>query len=172
MKHTAGTALAVMTTLLGALPFTAHAHVTLETREAPADSYYKAVLRVPHGCKGSPTISVRVQIPDGVTGVKPQPKPGWTVATVKAKLAQPVDNGHGGQITEGVREIVWSGGRLQDEHYDEFAFMARLPKAANTTLYFPVVQECEQGVSRWIDRSGEAKAAEPAPRLRLLPKAQ
>ena len=27
----------------------------------------------------------------------------------------------------------------------------------NTTLYFPVVQECEQGVSRWIDIPAKAR---------------
>ena len=58
----------------------AAAHATLERTEAPADSYYIAVIRVPHGCKGSPTLKVRVQIPDGVMGVKPQPKPGWQLA--------------------------------------------------------------------------------------------
>ena len=49
------------------------AHVTLETREARAGMSYKAVLRVPHGCDGSPTLKVRAQIPQGVIAVKPMP---------------------------------------------------------------------------------------------------
>ena len=56
----------------------AAAHVTLEKRQAPVGSYYKAVFAVPHGCAGSPTVKLRVQIPEGVIGIKPMPKPGWT----------------------------------------------------------------------------------------------
>ena len=44
----------------------AFAHVTLEHGEAPANSFHKSVFRVPHGCEGSATIAVRIQIPDGV----------------------------------------------------------------------------------------------------------
>src|SRR5689334_9992517 len=35
------------------------AHVTLENQQAPVASIYKAVFRVPHGCKGKPTNRVR-----------------------------------------------------------------------------------------------------------------
>jgi uncharacterized protein YcnI len=151
------------------------AHVTLDVREAPTDSYYKAVFNVPHGCVGSPTTRLRVRIPDGVIGVKPQPKPGWEVATVKTKLATPVKGSHGEAITEAITEVSWSGGKLLDEHFDQFMMQVRLPNApAGTILYFPVVQECETGVTRWIeipragDKSGGLK--EPAPALRLTPR--
>ena len=48
---------------------------------------------------------------------------------------------------------MWSGGKLPDHNYDEFVIVTYLTSGLkpNTTLYFPVVQECEQGVSRWID---------------------
>jgi uncharacterized protein YcnI len=152
----------------------AFAHVTLERAEAPADSYYKAVLRTPHGCKGWPTVRVRVRLPDGVTSVKPQPKPGWSLATTKVKVDPPRDDGHGGKIVETVGEVAWSGGKLLDEHFDEFAIMMKLPNRPHATLHFPVVQECEQGVHRWIEIPEPGKSArdyrEPAPALRLTPK--
>jgi len=50
-------------------------HVTLEQRQAAVGAAYKAVFRVPHGCDGSPTIAIRVRIPEGVLDVKPMPKP-------------------------------------------------------------------------------------------------
>jgi uncharacterized protein YcnI len=160
--------------LLATTMFSAHAHVTLETRQAPADSYYKAVLRAPHGCKGSPTVRLRVRIPEGVTGVKPQPKVGWKLEITRVKLAQPLDDGHGGKITETVGEVAWAGGSLADEHFDEFAMMMKLPDRAGATLYFPVVQECAQGVHRWIELPAAGKSGhdlkEPAPALRLSPK--
>jgi periplasmic copper chaperone A len=152
----------------------AQAHVTLETTQATADSYYKATLRAPHGCKGSPTIRLRVRIPEGVTGVKPQPKPGWTLEITHVKLAKPLDDGHGGKITETVGEVSWSGGPLADEHFDEFQMMMKLPDRPGTTLHFPVVQECKQGVHRWIEIPAAGQSArdlkEPAPALRLMPK--
>lgn len=159
-----------------ALGFCSHAavaHVTLETRQAAAGSYYKAVIRVPHGCEGTPTTTIRVRIADGVTGVKPQPKPGWKVVITKGRLATPRTDNHGNQITETVREVAWSGGRLLDEHYDEFVMQMRLPETPDATLYFPVVQECVKGVHRWIEIPAAGNSSEdykqPAPALRLGP---
>ncbi|HTI86721.1 MAG TPA: YcnI family protein [Alphaproteobacteria bacterium] len=155
-----------------ALIGTASAHVTLDQRTATAGSTYKAVLRVPHGCDGKAMIRLRVRIPDGVINVKPMPKPGWNVATVKEKLVAPITLEHGRQLTETIREVSWSGGNLPDDFYDEFVFRAELPKKPGTTLYFPVVQECDGAVSRWIEipESGKSSRdyAEPAPALRLV----
>jgi len=152
----------------------AQAHVTLETREAPADSYYKAAFNVGHGCKGSPTVRIRVRIPDGVVAVKPQPKTGWELAITRGKLAKPYSDGHGGMISEGVTEVTWSGGKLLDEHFDQFVLRAKLPSQPNSVLYFPVVQECEQGAHRWIEIPAEGKSLsdykEPAAALKLTPK--
>ena len=151
------------------------AHVTLDAREAPTDSYFKAAFTVPHGCEGSPTTRIRIRIPEGIASVKPQPKPGWDVATVKTKLATPTKGSHGETITEVISEVSWSGGRLLDEHMDVFMMQIRLPNAApGTILYFPVVQDCEKGTTRWIEipepgaKPGGLK--EPAPALRLLAK--
>lgn len=149
------------------------AHVTLETRSAPVGAGYKAVLRVPHGCKGAPTTKVRVQIPEGIIAVKPMPKPGWTLETVKGKYGKAYDY-HGSQLTEGVREVVWSGGRLLDEHYDEFVFTGYLAKdlKPDTNIHIPTVQECEGGgTERWIEIPEAGKSAGdykfPAPALNL-----
>jgi len=155
----------------------ASAHITLEHQEAHVGSSYKAILRVPHGCDGSPTTGIRVRIPLGIIGVKPMSKPGWQLNIVTGKYAKPFTL-RGAQVTEGVTEIGWSGGKLPDAHYDEFVFMssiaAELP--AGQTIYFPVVQDCEKGVHRWIEiPTGKesdghgAHSSEPAPGLRLLP---
>ena len=155
----------------------ASAHVTIAQKQASVDSHYQAVLRVPHGCQGAATTAIRVRVPEGLIGVKPQPKPGWSLETVNGKYAR-AHTRHGAHVTEGVKEIIWSGGRLLDEHYDEFVFVGHLSSnlKPDTTVYFPVVQECEQGIARWIDIPTEgAKPASdhsdsPAPGLKLLPK--
>lgn len=61
----------------------AAAHVSLETKQATVGASYKAVFTVPHGCAGSPTVKIRVQIPEGVIAVKPMPKAGWNVDVVE-----------------------------------------------------------------------------------------
>jgi uncharacterized protein YcnI len=156
------------------LAVSAQAHTTLEAQQAPVASTYKAVLRVGHGCEGAPTLKLRVRIPEGVINVKPMPKAGWELQTVKASYGKAYDY-HGTPTTEGVREIVWTG-KLLDEHYDEFVFRAYLTDSLkpDTMLYIPVVQECEGGkADRWIEIPAEGKSADdyqyPAPGLRLLP---
>jgi len=167
------TGLMLATVLLIARP--AYAHVTLEGRQATIGTWYKAVFAVPHGCAGSATTKVRVQIPDGVIDVKPMPKPGWNVEVVKGKYAAPYDF-HGGKVSEGAKEVVWSGGKLLDDNYDEFVISTYLTATLkpDTVLYFPTVQECEQGVSRWIDIPADAEhthdTKSPAPGVKLIAK--
>ncbi|MDB5775285.1 MAG: hypothetical protein JWP38_1418 [Herbaspirillum sp.] len=146
----------------------AAAHVTLDNPHAAVGSYYKAIFNVPHGCMGSATLKIRIRIPDGVIAVKPQPKAGWTIDIVNGAYAKPFAL-HGAQVASGVREVSWSG-RLPDAYFDQFVFQAYLTPdlPAGTVLYFPVVQECEKGVSRWID--SKEPSATPAPHLTLSPK--
>jgi periplasmic copper chaperone A len=155
----------------------ASAHVTLENRQATIGAGYKAVFAVPHGCAGSATTKIRVQIPEGVIAVKPMPKAGWNVEVIKGKYAAEYDF-HGTKFSEGVKEVVWSGGKLPDDYYDEFVISTFLTGALkpDTVLYFPTVQECEQGVSRWIeipegDHAAHAHDSKwPAPGVKLMPK--
>jgi uncharacterized protein YcnI len=153
----------------------ASAHITLESKETTIGAPFKAVFVVPHGCAGSATIKIRVQIPDGVIAVKPMPKPGWNVEAIKGKYASEYDF-HGTKLSEGVREVVWSGGKLPDDFYDEFVISTYLTGALkpDSMLYFPAVQECEQGISRWIDIPADPAHAHdsksPAPGVKLLAK--
>jgi uncharacterized protein YcnI len=150
----------------------ASAHVTLETAQAQVGGSYKAVFRVGHGCSGSPTVAIRVKIPAGMIAVKPMPKPGWKLDTVTSKYDKPVKY-FDSQLTEGVSEVSWSGGKLLDAHYDEFilrgAFTRDLP--VGKMAYFPLVQECEKGIHRWIEIpvEGKPEPAEPAPGVKLTP---
>ena len=140
------TALAIL-----AAPVPALAHATLEVSKAPANSTYKAVLRVPHGCDGQPTHTVTVTIPEGFIGVKPMPKPGWTLETVKSDYAKSYTL-HGSEVSSGVTEVRWSGGNLPDEFYDEFVFRGSLTDfEPGTVLAFKAVQACPDGEVAWAE---------------------
>lgn len=163
--------------LLGmAMSTASFAHVTLETKHAPQAATYKAVLRVSHGCDGSATKALRVKIPEGVVNVKPMPKPGWTLELKQGKYAKTYAGSEGAKLSEGVQELIWSGGTLPDSFYDEFVFRAFVTPdlPAGKAVYFPVVQECEKGVHRWIEIPTEGKKLddypEPAAELVITPK--
>jgi uncharacterized protein YcnI len=164
---------AVAATLLAASP--ASAHITLKGKEAAIGTAYDAVFVVPHGCAGSATTKIRVQIPEGAIVVKPMPTAGWNAEVVTGKYAAAYDY-QGSSVSEGAREVVWSGGKLPDHTREEFVISTFLTGALkpDTMLYFPVVQECEQGVSRWIDIPADPAHAHdskwPAPGVKLLPK--
>ena len=128
------------------------AHVLLEGKQAAVGGEYKAIFVVPHGCSGSPTTKLRVQIPEGVIATEAKPVAGWNVETVKGKYAKDYDF-KDAKASEGIKEVAWSGGKAPDKTKQEFVietYLTDSPKP-NTTLYFPVVQECERGVSRWIE---------------------
>jgi uncharacterized protein YcnI len=152
----------------------AFAHVTLEQREAPVGASYKVVLRVPHGCDQSPTVRLTVHIPEGVIGVKPMVKPGWQIDLTRGPYAKSYSYFHGATFSEGVKEVTWSGGRLPNEFFDDFVLSVFITGdlAPGKMLYFPVVQECEKGVHKWVevpDKPG-AQLNEPAPGVMLTPK--
>jgi len=149
------------------------AHVTLEGKQAAIGADYKAVFIVPHGCAGSPTIKLRVQIPAGVIATDAKPVDGWKLDTVKGEYAGAYDM-KGAKVSEGIKEVAWSGGKLPDKTRQDFVIETYLTDSLKpgTTLYFPVVQECEQGVSRWIEipPEGATHAHEgkwPAPSVKL-----
>ena len=134
----------------------AHAHITIAPASAPAGAYQTLVFKVGHGCDGSATTGITVQLPEGVTA-KPMPKPGWTINLVAGKT-----------IASAVREITWRGGPLPDAYYDEFTLQAKLPDATGTYV-FKVGQQCEKGRVDWADVTPASKT--PAPVLEVTPAA-
>lgn len=164
--------MAALTLAGAALPATAH--IVLAEPTAAAGAYYAGFFRVSHGCDGSPTTSLRIEIPASILMAKPQPKPGWTITVDKAPLPKPVAADGGAMQTERVAAITWTG-RLADDAFDQFGMMLKLP-ADTGLLYFPAIQTCQSGAMRWIDIPAPGQAwrdvAHPAPVLSLQPAAQ
>jgi uncharacterized protein YcnI len=147
----------------------ASAHVTANPSEAPAGGFAMISFRVPHGCEESPTTSISVQIPPGVVSVAPEAVPGWEVETVEGPYDEPVLL-HGEEVTEGVKEVTWTGGPLDAHQFLDFGLSMRMPETEGETVYFPVVQTCEQGETGWITIpvEGEEEPDTPAPGVELL----
>lgn len=127
---------------------TANAHATLEKAEAAPGSY-KAVVRIGHGCNGQPTNTIRVEVPEGYIGVRPQPKAGWSLDIERGDYAHAYKL-HGKDVSAGVKAVTWSGGSLDDAHYDEFVLAGTLAgDAGGQSLYFKTVQTCPDGRVAW-----------------------
>ena len=159
--------------LVGAMvPCAAVAHVTMVPTEAASGAPVELRLRVPHGCDGSATVALRVKIPDEVQSVKVEQKAGWRVQIRKRTLATPRANEHRAPQTDTVDEVEWRGGPLGDGLYEDFGLLASLPATPGRTLFFPVVQECEKGVSRWIElpQAGVERLEHPAPGVKVVPR--
>ncbi len=158
------------------LPIGAFAHATLEVKQAQRNASYKAIMRIGHGCGSSPTLKVRIRIPDGYVNVKPMPKAGWTLETIIGPYAKAYELEHA-KISEGVKEIIWTG-KLLDSHYDEFIMNGTIAGdvEVGSTLWFPTVQECESGFNRWIEIPAAGKSSsdykEPAPGVKITAPAQ
>jgi len=152
----------------------AHAHVTLEKKDAKLGAGYKAVFSVPHGCKGEATTEVRIDIPEGVIAVKPMPKPGWKLSLEKGAYVRSYAFHHGETKSEGVRSVTWSGGELPDEYFDQFVLSTFIAGEleANQKLAFPVTQKCASGEMHWneLPAAGQDLHAleYPAPQLLLV----
>ncbi|ANP74118.1 YcnI family protein [Cryobacterium arcticum] len=163
------------TTLLGAgllalsAPLAASAHVEVEPSSTAAGSYSLLTFSVGHGCDGSATTGITIDIPDTITSVTPTVNPGWTAAKVAVDLATPLEDGEGDTITTRVGQVTYTADApLADGYRTTFALSLQIPAdAVGKTLSFPVLQTCEVGSTSWSDAAveGEAEPAHPAPAL-------
>lgn len=146
-------------------------HIVFAEPEGQAGAYYAGFLRVSHGCGNSATVSLRVEIPETVLTVRPQPKPGWKLAIERKPLARPVPGEGGAMIRERVSAVIWTG-ELPADQFDQFGLMMKLPDAPGP-LYFPAVQTCAEGRNEWTaipaDPAKWHEAETPAPILTVKP---
>lgn len=151
----------------------ASAHVSPTPSEVPAGAYTNVQLLVPHGCDGSATEKVEVQVPEQIITASPYWIAGWTAEATNEDLAEPIDDGHGGELTERTAELTWTAGEgnaLPDGQYLNFGVGFKAPDAEGETLYFKTIQTCEEGTAEWItewDGEGEEPDA-PAPAVKIV----
>ncbi|MDJ0338000.1 YcnI family protein [Cryobacterium sp. PH31-O1] len=163
----ATSALAAGMLLALAAPLAASAHVTVTPDATGAGAYTVLNFSTAHGCEGSSTTTMTIDIPKSITSVSPTVNPGWTVEKIDVDLATPIDDGHGNAITTRVGQISYRAATpLPDGFRDTFALSLQLPAdAEGETLEFPVLQTCEVGETNWNETTvpGEDEPALPAP---------
>ena len=147
------------------VPATAAAHVTLQPNEAPEGAYTVLDVRVPNESDHSNTTKVAVQFPEGFGDASYQAVPGWNVEVVHHKLKKPIQTDDG-PVTEGVKEVIFSGGKLAPGQFQDFPLSVRIPGKAGEELTFKAVQTYEKEVVRWI---GAPETEHPAPQVLVTP---
>ena len=124
----------------------AFAHVEVEPTQVEPGSTSPVLFTIEHGCSESPTTKVEMQVPAGVTDVRPELVPGWEFAVA-------------GNV------ITWTGGPQPDHEPLGLSVFMTFPDTPDQVLLFPVVQTCEVGEIRWIQPPNPdgSEPEDPAP---------
>ena len=131
-------ALALLVSPMLAPSANAHATVQLYGSEAVAGGYGHVFIRIPHASATASTVKVEVEIPAGVTSVKPQQVGGW-----KESRTMSADG-------KDVVAVAWSEGNLPDTSFQDFGISVKFPATAGT-IYFKTVQTLSDGSTvAWI----------------------
>jgi uncharacterized protein YcnI len=147
-------------------PAAARAHVTVQPSEAPEGAYTVLDVRVPNETEDATTTEVAVQFPEGFGDVSYQAVPGWNVEVIDQKLKVPIQTDDG-PVTEGVKEVIFSGGKLAPGQFQDFPLSVQIPGKAGEELTFKAVQTYDNGeVVRWI---GAPESEHPAPQVLITP---
>lgn len=124
------------------------AHVVVKPNSVPVASYQTFSVGVPVE-SASPTTSLRLLIPEGITNVTPNVKPGW-------KISEKKDSTNSTLITE----ITWEGGSIPAGQRDEFLFSAKTPAAPTALAWKAYVRSANGKVTAWDATPGEAMHAD------------
>src|SRR4029077_10962185 len=149
-----------------AMPAVVQAHVSLHPNEVPTGSFATLDIRVPNEMESANTVKLAVQVPPGFLDISTEYMPGWTSKVLTSKLAKPVQTDDG-EVTEQVREIVWTGdgkqGLIPPGQFLNFPISTEIPGKEGEVLTFKVLQFYDNGeVVRWI---GGPNSEEPAPQI-------
>jgi len=138
---------------LAGVPLSASAHIGLTPSSTAAGSSSVLTFSFNHGCDGSSTTSLTLEIPESVTTVYPAIDSNWTVE----------------KIADGDRtaQVVFTAATPVPDGYRAAVELAvQLPEdAEGETLAFPVLQTCEVGQNNWneVPEEGEEEPENAAP---------
>jgi uncharacterized protein YcnI len=132
----------------------AQAHITIASPTAFANTTQEITFSVGHGCSGADTARVRVEIPAGVTSVRPETSDFGKTSVEK-------------DATGAITAVVWQKADADvlesDTQYYKLVVRLKIPNLPFTTVLFPAHQTCRapDGTVTTVDWS--ALPGDPAP---------
>ena len=150
----------------------ASAHVGITPDKTTANSYALLTFGIPHGCDTSGTTKVTITLPAELNDAQPTVNPNWTAQKVVEQLPEPKKLADGTSITKRTSQIVYTAkAPLEPELRDALVLSVKLPDTAGKTLYFPTLQNCEQGQTDWSQIAQDGQDAHslkaPAPSVTI-----
>jgi len=144
----------------------AQAHVSIASGPAFANVTQEVTFGVGHGCQGADTYRVQVEIPAGVSSIRPETSDFGQVD---------IETDAGGTVVA----VTWTKADDAvldaDTQYYKLLLRMKAPDQPFSTLYFPVHQTCRaaDGSETTVDWVGidepEGSMVEPAAKLFVLP---
>ncbi len=134
-----------------------------------ANTTQEIAFGVAHGCAGADTYRVRIEIPPGVTSVRPARSDFGAISVEKDAT---------GAITAAVWQKADADALDADIAYYKLVIRLKVPNQPFTTVFFPARQTCRAAdgtlsTTDWIalptDPVVDGGAGEPAPALTILP---
>jgi uncharacterized protein YcnI len=145
---------------------TAHAHVSIASGPAFANTSQEVAFGVGHGCDGADTVRVKIEIPAGVTSVRPETSDFGQVD---------VETDASGAVVAVMFSKADSAVLDADTQYYKLLIRLKAPDRPFTKVYFPAHQTCRaaDGSETVVDWVGidepDGSSVEPAPTLYVLP---
>ena len=165
---------AVAAAAIGLTALPALAHVTVSSPGATQGGFGVLTFRMPNEMDNANSTELKVQLPadQPLASVSVKPQPGWSYTVTRAKLAQPITDDDGNQVTDYPSVVDWkaTAGGIKPGEYNEFQLsVGPLPKADSMT--FKAIQTYSNGqVVSWIEEPAAGSNDEPehpAPTLKL-----
>lgn len=147
----AALALAAGTGLALAGPTAAFAHVSASSDSTAPGGRALVTFSMSHGCEGSATTVVTIDIPESIPTVAPTVHPGWSVEKVMVPLDAPIETEYA-TLTERVGQVVYTAtdAPLADGYRAAFDLQVTLPEGEpGERIEFPTTQTCEVGTATW-----------------------
>jgi len=138
----------IITIFASLVPLSASAHVVVGPAQVGVGALQAFSVGVPNE-RDSATVALRLVIPGGLASVRPNVKPGWTIAMAKT------GSGDDARVTE----ITWTGGQIPPDQRDEFALSAQAP-AQPTSLTWKAYQTYADGTVVSWDQAPDGKGDE------------
>ncbi|KAI8878137.1 hypothetical protein K501DRAFT_259204 [Backusella circina FSU 941] len=142
------------------------AHVHISPAYSEPGLAYSGGFSVPHGCNGSATTALTVNVDSSVTDFKPQEISNWTLSI-----------NYQDTTNKTINNVTWSGGYLEANATLLFPVNFTTPKVdltnkQNETIYFPTIQNCVVGTNEWTLTGTESASTDPkaeaAPALAIV----
>lgn len=122
-----------------AIPAMASAHVSVSPDELVAGDHGVLTFAFAHGCESSPTTSLQVTMPEGLTSVAPTADSDWTIA---------IERGEDGLVSTVTYTAV---SPVPNELRGAVSMAVGIDEDAPDSLAFPVVQTCVDGSTEWTE---------------------